>query len=407
MAEIWIVRTGRWLTKRRGIILAPLFVAALISARAAPSVFWEWVLDLCGLACLAGGTRLRLLAASYHESSHHAEPITAGPYAWVRHPLYLSNFLLGLGVVLFSGWWPMIAFYVLFFLPVHFVIARSEELHLIGLYGQKYELYRRSVPAILPWRGRYAGPRYGSPSPFKLKQGKESLKTFGYLAGMAGFLVIKNLRQFFQLPFYVSMPRGLNWVLAAIAATAITLRPHMVSKKLRVAQTLLAVGCILAIVVRLPGVLPESRFVPVPEVVVAPVPLPVPVAVTAVPVIAEPVVRVEPARIPTPKTWVRIGSFFWNHLDLTGGAATFGIAAMVEEEKEERTPGGFKASDDLGDAGWVGLGVALALGLWKRLHSPAQLADVPSFKAEPLQMQVEPVVDRDGVGLVARFKRRF
>ena len=254
----WIVRSGCWLTKRRGVLLAPLFTAALISARPAPLLWLEVTRDLIGLACLAGGTWLRLLAASYHDSSHHAEPITAGPYAWVRHPLYLANFLLGLGIVLVTGWWPIVTVYVLVFLPLHFVIARSEEVHLIQLYGRTYEDYLRSVPAILPWK-RFTGTRYGSRSGFKLEKGKEGLKVVGYLAGVAAILMVKYWRQTIWMPSLQPLPLGVEVLAAATAILAVILRPRLRSKWLRISQTIIAVGCTLLIVVHLRGVLPAAR----------------------------------------------------------------------------------------------------------------------------------------------------
>lgn len=251
--EPWIVRSGRWLTKRRGIIFTPFFAVALLSSRFAVRPWIELGQDLLGVLCLVAGTRLRLIAASYHEGSHSAQPITAGPYAWVRHPLYLANFLLGLGIVLFTGWWPIWVSYAIFFLPVHILIARSEEVHLTHLYGDQYEAYRRAVPAILPWRA-FSGPRHGTPNNFKLKKGKEGLKALGYAAGAAAVLVFKEWRQVVRLPEAKPLPGFVNAVLLLIAALAVIYRPKIRWGWLRGLQTAIAAACMLLLASHLPGV---------------------------------------------------------------------------------------------------------------------------------------------------------
>lgn len=252
-AEPWIVRSGRWLTKRRGILLSPLFATALLAARPAPSLRMELVQDAAGFLCLIAGTWLRLVAASYHDSSHGTGPITAGPYAWIRHPLYVANFLLGLGIVVLAGWWPMVGVYVLFFLPLHWVIARSEEVHLAKLYGPEYTRYCRSVPAFFPWRP-YSGPRQGERNDFKLRHGQESIKVFGYLCGVAALILLKRFRPLIPLPPLAPLPILHGLAAAGLAVVAIVFRPKIRWAWLRACQTAIAVVCILIIVIHLPGV---------------------------------------------------------------------------------------------------------------------------------------------------------
>ena len=262
---MWIIHAGRWLTKRRGVLLAPLFAIALLGARTAPRAWLEVLQDILGLGCLLAGTQLRLVAASYHESAHQSEPITAGPYAWVRHPLYLANFLLGLGIVLLAGWWPMVVGYCLFFIPIHLAIAHSEEEHLIDLYGEKYVLYRRLVPAFFPWH-RYAGTRYGSRSTQKLQQGQEMLKAFGYAAAAGGILLFKQLRPLLNRfssfrPFLLRpIPQAILLAAGIIAFLGILFRPQIRPLWLRTFETALVVcvGLLLAISF-VPGVWPAAK----------------------------------------------------------------------------------------------------------------------------------------------------
>lgn len=255
--EPLIMLVGRWLTKRRSILFAPLFAAVLLAARIGKSPWSEVVLDAAGVVFVWAGTRLRLVAASYHESDYHSEPITAGPYAWIRHPLYLANFLLGMGIVMVAGWWPMMLAYVLVFIPIHAVIMKSEEVHLASLYGERYQAYRRAVPALLSWRP-YVGPRYGQRSSFKIQKGMERWKAAGYFAGMAAILLVKQIRRAQVLPPLRPMPSALWVVCAGVAILAMVVRPKLRSSILRSAQTVLAVCAVLMMVAQLPGVWPAG-----------------------------------------------------------------------------------------------------------------------------------------------------
>ena len=257
----WICRAGRWVTKRRSVILAPLFVVAVVAARAAAVWWMETAQDLFGIACLVGGTWLRLAASRYHGSGHGASPITAGPYAWIQHPIYLANFLLGLGIVVLAGWWPMTVVYGLIFFPMHVMIMRAEEVHLRQLYGPAYVAYCRAVPAIIPWR-RYAGPRTGQRNEFKMQRGQERLKVLGYAVGVAVLLSFKYWRRGLGVVTLPPLSMTTGAVLAAVALLAVIYRGDTRWAWVRVAQTLLVVACVLLLAVSLPGVWPPRGSAP-------------------------------------------------------------------------------------------------------------------------------------------------
>ncbi len=73
--------------------------------------------------------------------------VTGGIYGRVRHPLYMSNILMALGMALICdsryGLYFCIYYFVGFCLMVHF-----EEKGLVEDYGESYRKYRRKVP----WR---------------------------------------------------------------------------------------------------------------------------------------------------------------------------------------------------------------------------------------------------------------
>ena len=81
--------------------------------------------------------------------------ITAGPYAFVRHPLYLGSFLIGLGfcVIAATAWLPVAA--LIFFLLAYQAKMRNEEETLHKEGGEEYERYHAAVPQWLPTGRRY------------------------------------------------------------------------------------------------------------------------------------------------------------------------------------------------------------------------------------------------------------
>ena len=74
--------------------------------------------------------------------------ITAGPYALVRHPMYLAVITAGSGGLLLYRTWAMLLFAAAMFgLTVR---ARREEEALAAEFGATWEAYCRRVPAWLP-----------------------------------------------------------------------------------------------------------------------------------------------------------------------------------------------------------------------------------------------------------------
>ena len=76
------------------------------------------------------------------------ELVTHGPYAWVRHPMYLGLSLAGLGgILLYRTWtWVLVALSI----PALAVRARREEQVLRAEFGAAWQAYCRRVPGWLP-----------------------------------------------------------------------------------------------------------------------------------------------------------------------------------------------------------------------------------------------------------------
>jgi protein-S-isoprenylcysteine O-methyltransferase Ste14 len=74
-----------------------------------------------------------------------------GPFALVRHPLYLGVLGYHVGAFLALGDLLLAAFTVLIVLPLLAYRAAIEERVLLNAFGDEYRAYRRRVPALLPF----------------------------------------------------------------------------------------------------------------------------------------------------------------------------------------------------------------------------------------------------------------
>jgi protein-S-isoprenylcysteine O-methyltransferase Ste14 len=75
---------------------------------------------------------------------------TAGPYAYVRHPIYTGMLGMLLATGLAISYWPALIVALIVFFVGTAIRVRSEERLLRGAFGEQFETYARRVPAILP-----------------------------------------------------------------------------------------------------------------------------------------------------------------------------------------------------------------------------------------------------------------
>src|SRR3954447_19981912 len=160
-------RMGAWAFAQRSWTPVPLALL-LITVR------WHWLrsgwllaADLALVVCGLGirGWAVRHIGTISRTRSARLGPLMSrGPFALVRNPLYVGNFLMWIGFAVSSGllWMAPVAWAI--FALQYTAIVRFEEAALTRHFGQPYVDYLREVPrwainlARLPIALRDPGP---------------------------------------------------------------------------------------------------------------------------------------------------------------------------------------------------------------------------------------------------------
>ncbi|RPG80831.1 MAG: DUF1295 domain-containing protein [Crocinitomicaceae bacterium TMED114] len=204
-------RSGNWLFRWRSFLPLLLFFGAIplvllghvewTVMSAAPDGTWIWPL-VCLSVGMAGQT-VRAWCVGYTprgtsgrntKEGQVAESLnTLGMYSICRHPLYLGNLLMWLGIVMYMGHvWFTVAFlltYVLYYERIMF----AEEQFLRGKFGQAYLDWSSNVPAFWPALRHWMGPEVS----FSLKNVLKR-EYNGFFAMFLSFAWVDGLHMFRQ-----------------------------------------------------------------------------------------------------------------------------------------------------------------------------------------------------------------
>jgi protein-S-isoprenylcysteine O-methyltransferase Ste14 len=159
----WPLAVGRWLFRNRShmpIVFATLFLPALgqfqfLRNSHSQQLYWE--LFCLGISLL--GLMVRILTVAYiaegssgrELSTPKAEQLnTTGSYSLIRHPLYLGNSIIWLGIasMMHNGWLSLSI--MLICLAHHRFIIIAEESYLNNRFGSHYAEWARKTPALIP-----------------------------------------------------------------------------------------------------------------------------------------------------------------------------------------------------------------------------------------------------------------
>jgi len=83
--------------------------------------------------------------------AHHL--VTTGPYAWIRHPIYLAMMVFMTAITLIAANWFLIAFLVISIVDLALRIPNEEQM-MIEMFGDEYQAYIQRTGKLLPkYRG--------------------------------------------------------------------------------------------------------------------------------------------------------------------------------------------------------------------------------------------------------------
>jgi protein-S-isoprenylcysteine O-methyltransferase Ste14 len=177
------------------LLLLPVFVLAVVdSPLPVEPTAWSRAWQLVAAAVAFAGLAVRVIAigtapAGTSERSttnpRASELRTTGLYSVVRHPLYVGNTLIALGLACAPAAWYLPVIVLLAALLYYERIAAREEAFLEGRFGESFRAWTEEVPAMIPRLSHYVASR----TPFLLRKvlGREfhALLVIG-----AGFFVL-------------------------------------------------------------------------------------------------------------------------------------------------------------------------------------------------------------------------
>jgi len=159
--EMFFHKIGTFFFRHRRYLPLPVIALCLILARPrfplGSEILDEWI-DGVGIFILLIGEAIRFWVAGYSQKGtstrgrrfQASKLVTTGPYAYVRHPLYLANFLIGLGICVIIGIAWVFVVYLAYFLIQYVSIQVVEERFLHTQFKEEYEAYVSRVPRFIP-----------------------------------------------------------------------------------------------------------------------------------------------------------------------------------------------------------------------------------------------------------------
>lgn len=223
--------TGRWLFKYRGQIPVILFILAFPAVSvidySAISVETMRTVNYATFACTALGFLIRCytVGTTPHGTSGRntreqvAETLnTTGIYSMVRHPLYLGNFLMWLGIVAYTKNFSFTVIFCLLYWLYYERIMMAEEGFLSSKFGASFTEWSSRVPAFLPKFGDFKP----ASRPFSIREVLRR-EYSGVMATVIGYVYVQQLIGYFTSgsDYIIGTKYKLALLIAAVMAVVL------------------------------------------------------------------------------------------------------------------------------------------------------------------------------------------
>ena len=163
-------KNGNWLFRRRGWLPVFLIIAGLVMMYLGnrQAIIFDLRNEMIFLGISLFGEIIRIITVGFAprntsgRNTFHGQVAdelnTTGSYSLVRHPLYLGNFIMWLGPVLFlrSAWFLVV--FVLVYWLYYERIMFAEEQFLRRKFGEKYDIWSKNVSAFIPFSLKFIPP---------------------------------------------------------------------------------------------------------------------------------------------------------------------------------------------------------------------------------------------------------
>ena len=230
---------GNWLFKRRGQIPVLLFLLAIPAVylikyeeldpvRVTIVNYSAAILSILGAIVRAYtiGTTPRGTSGRNTQEQVAESLNTSGIYSMVRHPLYLGNYLMWIGIVLFTQNFEFVIIVSLLYWIYYERIMFAEERFLEKKFGNVYLDWSKKVPAFFPRFSSF----YSSETKFSMKSVFRR-EYSGILATVFGFVYVEFLIGWFRWNT-IAIGRNLIYLFCATLLITIILRTLKHSSKL-------------------------------------------------------------------------------------------------------------------------------------------------------------------------------
>lgn len=220
-------KSGNWLFKRRSwlpllLILAGIIVLYLTNRQA---ILFDSTEELIFLGISLAGEAVRILTVGFaprNTSGRNTaagqiadELNTTGIYSVVRHPLYIGNFIIWLGPVLFVRTTVFVIIFILVYWLYYERIMFAEEQFLRRKFGEIYDNWSENVRAVIPRFTGYVKPALTFSVKSVLKREYNSFINIFII-----FIALDLFRNYFisgrvfftPLWLFLGIPAGLIWI---------------------------------------------------------------------------------------------------------------------------------------------------------------------------------------------------